>query len=82
MEGGLEDKKIKKILLVLALAKSPAPLDYISLHTGIEEPYEILERMEEGGLVRRSPPMRWSCSMVPMYEITPATQKELPHMLS
>ncbi|MEM3041007.1 MAG: hypothetical protein QXG97_03145, partial [Nitrososphaerota archaeon] len=68
-------------LLVLALAKSPAPLDYISLHTGIEEPHEILEKMEEEGLVRRSPPASWSCSMVPMYEITPTTQKELPHVL-
>ncbi|MCP8313043.1 MAG: hypothetical protein H3Z53_01540 [archaeon] len=82
MESDIENGQIKKILLILDRAKSPAPLDYISFHTGIKEPLEILEKMEEEkGLVRRSLPSCWSCSMDPMYEITPKTKKELCSIL-
>lgn len=82
MESDMENEQIKKILLVLDRAKSPAPLDYISFHTGIKEPLKILEKMEkEKGLVRRSPHSYWSCSMDPMYEILPKTRKELCSIL-
>jgi hypothetical protein len=51
-----ESEQIKKILLILDRAKTPVPLGYISLHTGIEEPLEILEKMRENNLVNISPP--------------------------
>ncbi len=69
--------EFKKILTVLAFAKSPAPLGYISLHTGIKEPLKILEKLEEEGLVRRSPSSTWSCSRDPNFEIACAAQKQL-----
>jgi len=81
MESNIESEQAKKILLVLDRSKSPVPLGYISLHTGIEELLEILEKMREKGLVYRSPPSCWSCCMDPMYEIAPKTQKELHRML-
>jgi len=70
----IESEQVERILLVLTRANGPAPLDYISLRTGIKEPLEILKKMEERSLVRRSPHSRglssiWSCSMDPMYEI-------------
>jgi len=82
MESDIENERIKKILLVLDRAESPAPLDYISFYTGIKELLETLEKMEkEKGLVRRTLPSCWSCSMDPMYEITPKTRKELSSIL-
>jgi hypothetical protein len=66
----------EKILLALALAKSPAPLDYIALHTGIEDPLNLLKQMEDRGLVRQTPPSRWSCCGDPLFELTPATKKK------
>lgn len=71
------DVRSRKILMTLALAKSPAPLGYISLHTKIKEPLEILEKMEENGLVRRSPSLSWSCCTDPLFEITTTTRKKL-----
>jgi hypothetical protein len=76
-----ESEQIKKILLILDKAKTPVPLGYISLHTGIEEPLEILEKMRENNLVNISPPSCWSCCMGPMYEITPKAQRELYNIL-
>ena len=75
--GDPEDEQVKRILLVLIRANGPAPLGYISLHTGIRDPFEVLGKMEERGLVRRSAPSHgfasiWSCSMEPMYEVGPA----------
>ncbi|MGQ9719039.1 MAG: hypothetical protein ACUVWK_04275 [Nitrososphaerales archaeon] len=81
MEKDVESEKIRKILLVLDRAKSPVTLDYIFLHTDIKEPLGILERMREEGLVCRTHPSKWSCSMDPMYEIKPMTRKELCSML-
>jgi hypothetical protein len=77
MESGMESEQIKKILITLAIAKSPVPLEYISLHTGIKEPLKILKKMEERGLVRKTPSLGWSCCLDPMHEITPKTKKEL-----
>ena len=70
-----ESEEVERILLVLAKANSPAPLGYISLHTGIKEPLGILRKMEKGGLIRRSPCSQglvplWSCCTDPLFEIT------------
>ena len=70
-------EKRKKILQVLARADSPVPIGYISLHTGIREPLEILEKMREESLVFLSLTSTWSCSIEPCYEITPATKEKL-----
>lgn len=77
----MENEQIKKILLILDRAKTPVPLGYILLHTGIKEPLEILEKMRENNLVHRSSPSSWSCCMDPMYEITPKAQRELHSIL-
>ena len=71
------DDQGKKILLILALAKSAVPLNYVSSHTGIKEPLKILEKMEKVGLVHRFSSSSWSCNMGPMFEITPKTREEL-----
>ena len=73
-----ESEEVERILIVLARANSPAPLGYISLHAGIKEPLGILRRMEERGLIRRSPCSQglvplWSCCIDPLFEI--AAQK-------
>ncbi|MEM2873579.1 MAG: hypothetical protein QXD82_05360 [Nitrososphaerales archaeon] len=77
----VEIKQTKKILRVLDRAKTPVPLGYISLHTGIEEPLEILEKMRKNGLVKKSPSSSWSCCMDPMYEIVPKVKKGLHQTL-
>jgi len=61
--------QIDKILLALIKARGPAPLDYISLHSGIKEPLKLLVKMEKMSLVHRVPSSTWSCCMDPMYEI-------------
>lgn len=80
-ENDIDNIQIKKILLALDRAKSPVPLGYISLHTEIEEPNGILEKMEEKGLIRRCVLLNWPDDMHPLYEITSKTQKELYHIL-
>ena len=71
------DDEDKRILLILALAKSAVPLNYVSNHTGIKEPLKILEKMEKVGLVRRFSPSSWSSNVYPMFEITPRAREEL-----
>ena len=73
----MEHEEIKKILSVLALAKSAVSLGYISLYTRIKEPIEILEEMEKRGLVSKRLSTDWSYCMDPMFEITPIARKEL-----
>jgi hypothetical protein len=71
------DDEDKRILLIMALAKSAVPLNYVSNHTGIKEPLKNLEKMEKVGLVRRFSPSNWSSNVCPMFEITPRTREEL-----
>lgn len=71
------DEEDKRILLIMAFAKSAVPLNYVSNHTGIKEPLKILEKMEKVGLVRRFSPLSWSSNICPMFEITPRTREEL-----
>jgi len=77
MLRNIENKDMKKILLVLAKTHDSAPLGYISLYTGIKEPLSILEEMEKKDLVRQIPSSKWSCCMGPTFELTPKTRKEL-----
>lgn len=64
-------------MIALAVANSPAPIDYISLHTGINDPLNTLQQMEERGFIRRTPASSWSCYVDPLFELTPATKKKL-----
>lgn len=41
------EHETKKVLIALALAKTPAPLGYIAFHTGIKEPLPPVLRLEE-----------------------------------
>lgn len=72
-----EDEEIRRVLFVLARSNSSTPLDYISLHTGIKKPLQILEEMSVLGLVCRSTPSMWSCSKDPLFEITPKGRERL-----
>ena len=40
------NEQMKRIIVVLAMAKGLAPLGYIFLYTGIKEPLKILEEMK------------------------------------
>jgi|YelNatPaOPRAMG01_1025707.scaffolds.fasta_scaffold34442_3 hypothetical protein len=71
----IKDERVRRVLAVLTMARGPVPLGYLSLHTGIEAPLELLEEMRRKGLVRKCPSSTWSCSLGPMYEIA-ATTKE------
>jgi len=59
-----------RILLALNMARSPAPLGYISNHSGIDDPYELLQLLEEGGLVCRTPRGHWGLTLMPLFELT------------
>jgi hypothetical protein len=72
----MENDQIKKILSALAQAKGPAPLGYISLHTGIKDPLQTLEKMERRGLVNQSPCPSWSSCMEPTFEIVLPAKEE------
>ena len=78
----MKNDQIKKILRCLIQAKSPTPLGYILLHTGIKEPLRTLEKMEEKGLVNRSPCLSWSSCMEPTFEIVVPAKKELANAVS
>jgi hypothetical protein len=71
------NKDSEKIMIALVVANNPDPLDYISLHTGIHDPLNTLRQMEERGLIRRTPASSWSCYVDPLFELMPATKKEV-----
>ena len=64
-----------KILLALDMAKGAAPLGYISKHSGIENPCELLQQLEKDGLVRRLPSGLCSLSFMPLFELTSKAKK-------
>jgi hypothetical protein len=74
--GNMENDQLKKILSALAQARGPAPLGYVSLHTGIKDPLTTLEKMEERGLVKRSPCSSWSSCSDPSFEIMPPVKEK------
>lgn len=71
------ERKMTRILQVLDRASCACPLGYISLHTNIVDPLNILNALEEGGYCCRCPPSDWSPSGHPMFEITPKARDEL-----
>jgi hypothetical protein len=71
------NEKIMRILFVLDKASGPAPLGYISLHTGVKEPLEIIEEMSALGFVYRCLPSIWSGCRDPMYELAPKGRERL-----
>jgi len=72
MEG-----KMIRILQVLDRASCACPLGYISLHTNVVEPLEILDVLEGEGYVHRCAGGDWSPSGYPMFEITPKARQAL-----
>jgi len=77
----LEEKKLK-MLVALHRAKGLAPLGYITEHSGVEEPYELLEQLEKNGLVRRAPPSDWSPAGEPRFELAPSAKKMLQKLIA
>ena len=77
-QGGekLEGKKIK-ILQVLERASCPCPPDYITLHTNIAEPLNLLNALEEEGYVHCLEDNHWSPSRPLQFEITLKARQEL-----
>ncbi len=77
----IEEKKLK-VLVAVDRARGPAPLGYITEHSGAEEPYELLEQLEREGLVRRSPPSAWSSAGEPRFELEPRTKRILRKLIA
>lgn len=71
------ERKMLKILQVLDRASCACPLGYISLHTNIVEPLNILRALEKEGYCRQCPTSDWSPSGHPMFEITSKARREL-----
>ena len=75
-----EDKA--KILLALNKAKGAAPIGYISKHSGIKDPCELLQQLEKDGLVCRLPPSLWCPSLNPLFELTGEAKKLLQQAIN
>jgi len=71
------ERKMIKILEVLAKAGCFCPLGYISLHTNIVEPQKILNVLKEKGYVVCCTWNGWSPSNYPQFMITPNAIQEL-----
>ena len=76
MKNNLEEQKIK-ILRTLQKARGPAPLGYISLHSRIDNPSEILSLLERENLISRTPLGLMNLSLMPMFECTSEGKKIL-----
>lgn len=76
----IEEKKVK-VLVALDRARGPAPLGYIRVSSGVEEPYELLEELEKDGLVRRALPSNWSPAGEPRFELAPRARKTLQKLI-
>ncbi len=78
-------KKIKedKIRIIISLdrAKCAAPLGYISKHSRIENPLELLQELEKDGLVDRLPSGIWNPSLMPLFELTDKAKELLKHSI-
>ncbi len=77
----MEDKMIK-ILQLLDRAQCACPLPYITLHTGIIEPIEFLENLENEGYVQRCESRNWSPSSGLKFQITPNARRKLRELES
>lgn len=65
-----EEAKIRRLLIALAGASGPVTLDYILLHSKLDNPQEFLEILEERGLVKKIICSEWSPCMNPRYQLT------------
>ncbi|MEM3786197.1 MAG: helix-turn-helix domain-containing protein [Nitrososphaeria archaeon] len=65
-----EEVKVKRLLLVLARAKGPVTIDYLIRYTNLDRPQDLLEKLEEKGLVKKIKCSEWSPCMNPLYQIT------------
>jgi hypothetical protein len=67
-----EDVKRNKVQILLALDKADgsAPLGYIAEKSGIEDPLELLQRLEKDGFVCRLSPSYCGPSLLPIFELT------------
>lgn len=70
----MDMSKVRKVIEVLKEAKSPAPLECIARRASLDNPLELLEWMEEKGLVRRVEFLGWSPSLYPMFEAVPKAE--------
>ncbi|WP_455369686.1 hypothetical protein [[Eubacterium] cellulosolvens] len=62
--------KKTKILFTLDKTQSAAPLEYISVHSGIRDPCALLQQLEKNGLVISTQLSNWSASLSPQFELT------------
>jgi len=64
MSNAIEEARTR-ILKCLDRVTGPAPIDYISLNSGVENPYEFLCQLEKENLITRLPPNTWylTCSL-------------------
>ena len=73
----------RKILLLLSKANSPAPSGYISLHSGIREPLDLLRRMGDRGLVEHRVCLQHGpAAKILVIEIRSAVRERLYGLLS
>ena len=81
MSDILEENEVK-IVLALDKAKGSAPIGYISQKSGIENPHELLQQLEQGGIVCRVPSSSWSPTNQPQYELTNKAKKLLQQLIA
>ncbi|MBC7092124.1 MAG: hypothetical protein H5T50_09515 [Nitrososphaeria archaeon] len=65
-----EESKIRRLLIALAGASGPVTVDYILLHSKLDNPQEFLEILEKRGLVKKIICSEWSPCMNPRYQLT------------
>ena len=75
-------EKQVRIMLALNRTSGAAPIGYISKHSGIDEPYELLQQLEEEGLVSRAQPTAWSASLMPLFELTDKAREFLQEIIN
>jgi len=65
-----EESEIRRLLIALAGASGPVTLDYILLHSKLDNPQKFLEILEERGLVKKIIGSEWSPCMNSRYQLT------------
>jgi hypothetical protein len=76
------EEKMIKILQVLDRSGDACSLGYVTLHTSIIEPLELLESMEKEGYVQRCKRNSWSPSSGLRFQITPSARQKLRQLES
>jgi len=65
----MEEEKVRRLLMALVRARSPVTLEYILLHSNVDDPVKFLEMLEEKGLVKKVICSDWSPCMNPRYQL-------------